>query len=251
MPCRLSHAGGAADWRRQTPVPDRQDRRDTDAMSCELTDLAERRRRMRPRITYAADARSSSSTTATCSPPTATTNAPSNPWRNGYTQDVGYGTLCHHRGRPSRAAKGLNMKRLSIVSPRQRTNRPLRDRTQAQDGGLGNVVLFHHGRRTVRRTRREAYEQRGNRPFDAMNHFDELGHRERANPTERTPITMDWRHCAACRRPRPEPGSAANHTNRRPRAAICRLRPVIGERRWFADEHNRSTATSCGTWGGC
>lgn len=65
---------------------------------------------------------------------------------------------------------------------RQRTNRPLRDRTQAQDGGLqrpqaGSIMDAEQSDELA-----EAYEQGKQAVFDAMNHFDELAIVERANP---------------------------------------------------------------------
>ena len=77
----------------------------------------------------------------------------------------------------------------------------------------------------------EAYEQGKQAVFDAMNHFDELAIVEHApTPTERTadnPWTGDIRPHAATTTP--NSGSAANHTNRRPRS------PYAG--------HARSSAT--------
>lgn len=117
-------------------------------------------------------------------PPTATTNAPSNPWRNADTRKTS-----DTDAMPSPRPAVARCKRTCHETPehrlhlRQRTNRPLRDRTQAQDGGLQKAAgRFDHMDAEQSDELAEAYEQGKQAVFDAMNHFDELAIVERANP---------------------------------------------------------------------
>ena len=89
----------------------------------------------------------------------------------------------NHRRRPSRAAKGLVMKRLSIVftcdsEPIGLYEIERRLRTAGfKRPQAGSIMDAEQSDELA-----EAYEQGKQAVFDAMNHFDELAIVERANP---------------------------------------------------------------------